>query len=273
MLMERLQMPQGAISARPGGATLRDVLGQAPGGMPAPIARGPAPEPGRPAANTPPTPRNYGLMLAEVIGPRPEMSRGQKIASVVAPMLLAASGDSAGAQRAIAGIGAQQRDWDERSRAAALEAIRWQREDDAAEAKRDEPQFFSGSEDRVRFDPVTGEATRVYDAPTDFEDYAAAKGLQPGSPEYFAAVEDYVLRGNGPTAFKYDRDLEAIRSASRQSLEAARQRNRLQLRQTPQARQSGTASGGASPRRARPTATNAEGRTLEWNGTSWVPVR
>ena len=38
-----------------------------------------------------------------------------------------------------------------------------------------------------------------------------------------------MLRGNGPTAFKYDRDLETIRNAARIALEAERQSNRLGL--------------------------------------------
>jgi hypothetical protein len=176
---------------------------------------------------------DYAAMLQQALGPAPKMSTGQKIAAIVGPALMAATGNEQGAS-AFLNMLAQRRD--ERARQehdAALTGIKWRREDDLAEQKRNEPRYFSGNEDQVRFDPASGQATRVYDAPQDFEDYAAAGGLTPGTPEYFRAVEDYVLRGNGPTAFKYDRDLEAIKNAQRITLEAERQRNRTTLRGTP----------------------------------------
>lgn len=170
---------------------------------------------------------NYRQILEEALGPRPKMNTLQTIASIVGPALMDWSGNEAGANQMRQMIGAPMRDWDERNRQAKLEAIKWQRDDDVAAAKRAEPQFFSGSEDRVRYDPTSGTSTRVYDAPQDFEDYAGVSGHEPGTPEYFQAAQDYVLRGNGPTAFKYDRDLEAVRNAARMSLENTRQQNRL----------------------------------------------
>lgn len=195
----------------------------------------------RPPVNVRP---DYGAMLAQSLGPRPTMSTGQKIAAIVGPMLMAASGNEAGAMQAVGMIGARGREWDERNREAQQTAVKWGREDALAEAKRNEPRYFSGREDQVRFDPATGTATKVYDAPQDFEDYATARGFEPGSEDYFGAVEDYVLRGNGPTAFKYDADLQRLRQAGQvaqqaarlqgqMTLERQRQAGRLGLRSTP----------------------------------------
>ncbi len=116
----------------------------------------------------------------------------------------------------------------------------WQVED--REFKANQPDYFMSGNDRVRFDPATGTANVVYDGHSDAEDYAAALGLDPSTPEYGKAVQDYVLRGNGPTAFDYDRQLEGVR-----------QGNRVALRQMPtygqtHPRPSAPRAGGGAPR-------------------------
>jgi hypothetical protein len=189
-----------------------------------------------PVVGTPPSKAggtDYAAMLAEIVGPKPKMSTGQKIAAVVGPMLMAATGNQAGATQMMQMIQGRRDDWQNRQRSALETMVKWRRDDDLAEQKRNEPQYWSGSEDRVRFDPATNTATRVYDAPQDFEDYAAASGHEPGTPEYFRAVEDHVLRGNGPTAFQFDRDLEVMKNAHRISVEGQRQRDRERLRGLP----------------------------------------
>ena len=50
------------------------------------------------------------------------------------------------------------------------------------------------------YDPATGQSHVIYDGPEDFETYAQQLNLEPGSEEYFKAVEDYVLKGSGPSA-------------------------------------------------------------------------
>ena len=176
---------------------------------------------------------DYAAMLQNAVGPAPKMNTGQRIASIVGPMLMAASGNQAGATQMIQAMQGRKDDYARRQQNAAMTAIQWQRDDDQEAAKRNAPQFFSGNEDRVRFDPTTGRSQRVYDAPQDFEDYAAAAGHAPGSPEYFRAAEDYVLRGNGPTASGFDRDLELLRTLGRYQLEDKRQQNRAALRGQP----------------------------------------
>jgi hypothetical protein len=100
----------------------------------------------------------------------------------------------------------------------------WQRNNqiDDRNFKASQPQYFTAGNDRIAYDPTTGQSDVLYHGNQPFEDYAAALGLKQGTPEYAKALQDYVLRGNGPTAYGYDLDLEG-----------ARQRNRIALRQTP----------------------------------------
>jgi hypothetical protein len=90
------------------------------------------------------------------------------------------------------------------------------------------PQYFSAGNDRVMFDPTTGTSKTVYDAPEAFQTYAGVFG-QDGTPEYRTAAQDYVLRGNGPTAAQYDEQLEDARQENRVSLEGVRQGGRVSL--------------------------------------------
>lgn len=145
---------------------------------------------------------------------------------------------------------------------------------------------FTIGRSRVAYDPVSGQANVLYDGEEDFELYAKQMGLKDGSQEYFDAVEDFVLRGSGPSAHMRDIELDGVRTDNdrgleayrqsnrvdlenrrqrgRQSMEDARQSNRMTLRQTPSA---GRAGGGKR------TATDGRGRKMEWNGTAWVFVK
>ena len=253
-------------------------------GMPPATPNLDASPPGLPPANAPGagsdvTPitaerRNYAAMLREALGERPELHGFRKVASILAPALAAFSGNQAGANQMIAAFARPGEEYDRQRRELGMEAVKWGREDDQAAAKRAEPRYFSGREDQVRYDPTTGTSERVYDAPQDFEDFATAGGFKPGTPEYFAAAEDYVLRGNGPSAFKQDRDMEVLKNAQRITLEAERQRNRTALRGLPNYRDTHPAPPRASaPRsKARPTATGPNGQKLEFDGKAWVPA-
>jgi hypothetical protein len=112
----------------------------------------------------------------------------------------------------------------------AREEVQWQRRhtQERQEAEQDrlarlnDPQYFMAGRDRVKFDPSTNQASVVYSGPSDAEDYAAGMGFQPGTPEYQRAMQDYTLKGWGPTAYE-----------GRNGLEGMRQSNRLQLRSMP----------------------------------------
>ncbi|MCP6503188.1 hypothetical protein NL484_27365, partial [Klebsiella pneumoniae] len=69
----------------------------------------------------------------------------------------------------------------------------------------------------------------LYQAPQDFEDYAATLGAEPGTEEYRRLVEDYVLRGSGPTATDNYNTREEWRQDNRIELEGERQGNRQSL--------------------------------------------
>lgn len=176
---------------------------------------------------------DYAAILRDALGERPKMNTLQTIASIAAPVLMSLSGDQAAAIQLASQVGARGREWDERARAADMEAVRWKREDDLKAQERNAPKFLSGGSDQVRYDPATGESTVVYDAPEDWQTYASGLGYEPGSEEYGTAAQDYVLRGSGPSAFEYDKGLAIIRAAKAESLEAARQRNRERLRGMP----------------------------------------
>ena len=134
----------------------------------------------------------------------------------------------------------------------------------------------------VQYDPNSGSVGELYDGAEDFETYAATQGLEPGTQEYFDAVQDYVLKGDGPTAYQHDRGLddyrtgnrikvEGVRQGNRMGLEGERQNNRVTTRGLPTYRDTHPrAAGGRGS--ARPTATGPNGQKMEYNGTTWVPV-
>lgn len=101
------------------------------------------------------------------------------------------------------------------------------------EYEQSKPQFFMSGEDRVSYNPISGESQMLYDAPEDFQLYADQMGFEPGTDEYNRAMADYVLRTAGPTANDGRQFLENLRQQNRLAMEGERQQNRLQLRQTP----------------------------------------
>ena len=124
----------------------------------------------------------------------------------------------------------QQAEW-ERLDAQRRQDRAWAEQD--RDAKLAQPQYFMSGRDRVMFDPTTGQAQKVYDGPADFEEYAGLLGLEPGSEEYNDAMQDFVLRSNGPTALEGRVKLEGVRQDNRVTLEGERHRNRQTLRQMP----------------------------------------
>lgn len=99
--------------------------------------------------------------------------------------------------------------------------------------KASQPEYFTSGRDRIKLDPMTGKAQVVYDGPEDFDEYAQAFGLEPGTDEYEQAITDYVLRGHGPTALKYDKQLDDYRTENDKGYDAYRTQNRLKVRSSP----------------------------------------
>lgn len=160
-----------------------------------------------------------------------------------------------------------------------------------ARIKAAEPDYATVNNRRVRIDPTTGQADVLYQAPQDFEDYAASLGAEPGSPEYDRLVQDYVLRSAGPTATDFNLQeeenrqdnrvsLEGVRQGNRQSLLGQRQAGQRALRGVPTYRQanpapprSGGRSGGSGGVREGATATGPGGAKVVYRGGKWVPVK
>jgi hypothetical protein len=107
------------------------------------------------------------------------------------------------------------------------------------------PEYFMSGRDRVKFDPASGDASVIYDGPEDYQTYAQTIGLSPDTPDYASAVQDYVLKGNGPTS-----------QAARRALDSQRNTQRIALRGMPTYAQthprprSGGGGGGGAPKSA-----------------------
>ena len=124
----------------------------------------------------------------------------------------------------------QQAEWD-RQDALRRQDRQWAVDDRDYKANR--PRYFASGRDQVEYDPATDMARVIYDGPADFEEYASTLGLEPGTDEYNEAVQDFQLRGNGPTAQAGRREMETLRQGNRVSLEGVRQQNRAALRGMP----------------------------------------
>ncbi|MFC4293568.1 hypothetical protein ACFO0A_00690 [Novosphingobium tardum] len=227
-------------------------------------------------------PFDYDAAMAAMM-PKPHKKDTLKtIASILAPALMGMSGNQAGANAFIANM-AQRRDAQRTQRLNAINAIaRWRHDDYARQQGADlrAAAPFTIGRDRLQYDPNSGDVATLYDGQEPFEQYAADMGLEPGSDDYFNAVQDYVLRANGPTALAHDRTLddyrtgnrlkiEGVRQGNRESLEGIRQKNRVTTRGVPTYRDAHPRAAG----KARPTATGPNGQKMEYDGSAWVPVR
>ncbi|MCW6529738.1 hypothetical protein NED98_05720 [Sphingomonas sp. MMSM20] len=124
---------------------------------------------------------------------------------------------------------ARQRDkleW-QRDQMKLMQQHQWHLDDRDFEANK--PVIRNTSNEIVRVDPRTGSAQMLYKGSLPAEDYAQGLGFEAGSPEYNSAMQDYVLRANGPTAFQNNTDLEGVKQDNRVSLENTRQGNRVSL--------------------------------------------
>jgi hypothetical protein len=216
------------------------------------------------------------------------------IASIIGPALMEASGNKAGANMAMENFAKRREEAAQQQFEASKLLNEWQHQDWSQQHQADlnASAPFTVGRDRLAYDPATGQTQPIYHGPADFESYAQTLGLQPGTPEYFRAAQDYVLRANGPTALKNDetiddyrtandRGLENLRQGNRVSLEDLRQSNRVSLHGAPTYRDTHSLPptyhdlhpqprGGSSGGPRRPTATDAHGNRIEWNGSAWV---
>ncbi|MXO63421.1 hypothetical protein [Qipengyuania oceanensis] len=101
---------------------------------------------------------------------------------------------------------------------------------------------FTIGRDRVQYNPASGQAQVIYDGADDFENYARQLGLEPGSDEYYNAVQDYVLRSSGPSAHERDVELDDHRTDNDRSLENLRYGNRVGMERLRQSNRQGMVS-------------------------------
>lgn len=160
--------------------------------------------------------------------------------------------------------------------------------------RNNQPDYATVGNRRFSYNPATGEAQTLYVAPSEAQDYAAALGAEPGTPEYETLMADYVLRHSGPTATAnamQEEDnrqtnrigLEGVRQQNRIGIEGVRQGNRMSLRRSPTYRdthprpstaRSGGSGGGKGGIREGQTATNPQtGAKVVYRGGKWVPAR
>lgn len=265
-------------------------------GAPVPVSSEVLTEAQRPgsAAPTPPRPSfDYNSAMASMLPLKPQGSKFLRtvgnIAQVLGPALMAAGGDSAGANALIANLQARRAEDSRRRFETARTLANWQHEDwarqNAADLTASQP--FTLGRTRYQFDPQTRQTALLQREPADFQQYATDMGYEPGSPEYMQAAQDYILRGNGPTAVGLDMSLDDHRTDNRKSLENLRQGNRMAYQAAgisgrvavktaptyrdthplPQRAPAGRAAGGA------PTATGPNGQKIMWNGSAWVPAK
>lgn len=79
------------------------------------------------------------------------------------------------------------------------------------ERKATEPDVKVIGNNLVRFGRGGADPEAIYTAPMEGERYALSLGLAAGTPEYERAVQDYVLRSNGPTALDADQQMADYR--------------------------------------------------------------
>lgn len=226
-------------------------------------------------------PYDYEAALAAMLPQKKKRSTLDKIAAVAIPALMGLGGNQAGANAFTANQIAQRNERRSQKTEAMETIAKWRHEDwarqNGADLRASAPRVIGRS--MVQYDPQGGTVDELYDGPEDFESYAETMGLEPGTQEYFDAVEDYVLKSDGPTAYEHDKGLddyrtgnrlriEGERQGNRESLEGVRQRNRVTTRGLPTYRDANPRPGG----KARPTATGPNGQRVEWNGSAWVPA-
>ena len=214
---------------------------------------------GRPLGGSMRQPFDYEEARKVLVGEPPKIKDWQKVAAIVGDALMANSGGQPWAARALA---ARQDQYAQQQRDASLKLLDWKYGDwkrqNEADLQASNP--FTIGRERLGFDPATGETQILYRGQQDAEIYADNLGFDRGSDEWNAAVEDYVLRGSGPSAHARDIEmddhrtgndrsmegyrqsnrvaLERMRQGGRSSLESQRQNNRMTIRQTPPARSS-----------------------------------
>lgn len=260
--------------------------------------------PHRPLGGSMREPFNYDQAMQALLPPEPQHSKTHNTLMTALDVAAAMMAGAAG-QPYTSGLAAQRKERSNRSYEANTLVQGWKHGDwqnqNEADLKAADP--FTIGRDRLAYNPATGQTDNLFHGPADWEAFAASKGLTPGSPEYFNAVDDYVLRSAGPSAtqnFKAlddhrtenDKSLESLQSSHRRGLEVLRQGGVSSLETKRQIgrtgletqRQQGRANlrglptyrdthAGGTHTGAVPTATGPNGQKLQYVGGNWIPLK
>ena len=183
-------------------------------------------------------PFDYEKAIATLAGEQRKPKDWQKVLAVVGDVATSLGGGSPYAVRTMMAHQQAQQDRVQRARETILG---WQHDaySDQRRADLRAANPFTIGRDRLAYDPATGETSVLYRGPQDFQLYAEELGLEPGSEEYFKAVEDYVLKSNGPSAYDRNVSLDDHRTANDASLERQRFDNRRSMEQVRQSNRRG----------------------------------
>lgn len=173
-------------------------------------------------------PFDYDAAMKALAGNQKKIGPWRIGAAILADTIALQQGTTPFAGRALS---AQRNAQQERLQAAAEQLMKWRYQDYSRQNEADlrAANPFTIGRDRVMYDPASGQANVIYDGAEDFELYAKELGLEPGSEEYFQAVEDFVLRSSGPSAYERDVQLDDHRTGNDRSLENLRYGNRAGL--------------------------------------------
>ncbi|WP_066560990.1 hypothetical protein [Croceicoccus bisphenolivorans] len=174
---------------------------------------------------------DYEAARNALLPPEKKRSGLVKALEIILPGLMSLSGNQAGANAHIQMLANRRQDRADLERRATDLILNWKHDDwkRKNQAYYDAIKPFTSGRDRVQYDPATGKSDVLYDGRQDFEDYASTLGLNPGSEEYFKAVEDYVLRSSGPSAHERDVQLDDHRTSNDEQLEGVRYGNRVRM--------------------------------------------
>ena len=260
--------------------------------------------PYRPLGGSMREPFNYDQAMQAMLPPQPQHSKGHERLMNILRISSAVLAGAAGQQWTDPLLAKRERD--ETRRYESNKLIQgwkhgdWQNQNEA-DLKAADP--FTIGRDRLGYNPATGQTENLFHGPADWEAFAASKDLKPGTPEYFRAVDDFVLRSGGPSAMENfsalddhrtenDKSLENLQSSNRRGLETLRQggvssletqrqkgrtgletqrqRGRTNLRGLPTYRDT---RGGGTHTGAVPTATGPNGEKLQYVGGKWIPLK
>lgn len=244
-----------------------------------------------PATAAPPKGFDYAAIEAAMLPQKPHQSKLGKtlegIGEILGPALMAWSGNQAGANALTSRLADQRAEAERRVFETRKMLGQWQHEDwqDQNQSNLRASLPFTLGRSRYALDPQTGKVNMLQHEDADFAEYASSLGLEPGSPEWNSAAQDYILRGSGPAATANSNARDDHRTANNIRLEGVRQKNRMDYQSAGQSGRErlhglptyrdthplpggrGRASGSA------PTATGPNGQKVMWNGKAWVPAQ